>query len=115
MHQCCSAVCKHFSPRKLGVSVQQADAFLQRKIDHWNAHTFDDMTLQTCDLVYIRPLEKFMSSQGYNITNIQPLPKRANGGSHTWTEADEAIWQTQIQGNMHYSQVYVRQQQSLHI
>lgn len=107
MHQCPSMVCKHFTPRKLGVSLTAAETFLQAKIDSWNAKTFDDLTLESCDLVYIKPLTHFTSSEGFHITNIQPLPKRANGGSQTWTDADEEFWRTHISHNMHYNDVYV--------
>jgi hypothetical protein len=81
----------------LGCSDTHLQGFIQRKMQRWNEHNAEEMTLDNIDIDHIKPISTARTVQDItaltHFSNLQPLLKRHNlTKSARWAEGDEAPW-----------------------
>ena len=88
----------------------EVEELLQRKLDTWNREAFEELKMDECDVVYVKPLAQFKDDEvdaACHYTNLQPWPVKARGRQPLWAEKDEAFWQQHIFKNPTYNRIYV--------
>ena len=88
----------------------EVEELLQRKLDTWNREAFEELKMDECDIVYIKPLNAFGDKEvesACHYTNLQPWPVKAREKRKTWEASDEEFWQQHICKNPSYDRIYV--------
>ena len=81
----------------LGCSDTHLQGFIQRKMQHWNEHNAEEMTMDNIDIDHIKPISTARTVTDITVlthfSNLQPLLKRHNlTKSARWAADDEAPW-----------------------
>ena len=107
VNRCEHETCLNFTLAKLGASsMAEVEALLQGKLDTWNREAFEELKMDECDVVYVKPLARFRDDEAEaacHYTNLQPWPVKARGRRPLWAEKDEAFWQQYIFKNPTYN------------